>query len=89
MISLSYAQILKENCFLLVTGFVTDISEVVYTLTDTQLIIEIDGVSEAYTIPVASFATKFSTHGPDDCCCCKLKQDTAAAAASHNVVITL
>ena len=67
---------------------VTDISEVVYTLTDTQLIIEIDGESTAYTTPVASFATTFSTDGPDTVVPVN-EGRTAAAAASHNVIITL
>ena len=67
---------------------VTDISEVVYTLTATQLFIEIDGASVAYTVDVTSYASSFNTDGPDVVVPVN-EGRTLAAAASHNVIITL
>ena len=67
---------------------VTDISEIIYTLTSTELIIETDGVSVAYNVPVADYTNTFTTDGPDTVVAVN-EGRTAAAAASHNVVITL
>ena len=70
------------------TGTLTDVSEVVYTLTDTQLHIETDGVLVSYTVPVESYATSFSSDGPDIVIPMN-EERTAAAAAQHSVTVTL
>ena len=68
---------------------VTDITEVVYTLTDTQLIIEIDGVIDAsHTIDVSLWTATFESDGPDSVVGVNEARD-AAIPVSHSVVITL
>ena len=70
------------------TGTLTDVSEVIYTLTDTQLHIETDGVVVSYTVPVESYTSSFDSDGPDAVIPMN-EERTAAAAAQHSVTVSL
>lgn len=65
-----------------------NVLDVVYTLTDTQLIIEMDGEEVAHNVPVDTYAATFSSDGPDSVVVVNADR-TAAAAGEHNVIVTV